>query len=298
MNAMSPSEQPQITVLAQRRWPSVRVTTVRTTAGRFVNPRMPETLLLFHVGAPASVSAQYDGARRDRVVQRGEFDLVPRGAFACWNDHDPTMGLNLYLSQPLIEATASGMRRAGAGELDPQISVADARLFGAAQLIRAEAEAPWADELFAESLAAAVAVRLLERCGLTDGVRPGAGLGRRQLRRVVEHIEANLAGDLRLTTLAGLVGLSESHFRVLFREAVGAPVHRFVMDLRLERARELLAIGELSVAQVAAESGFCHQSHLARAMRRKWRIAPAQLQREARAGRSWRRAADLSEVAA
>jgi AraC family transcriptional regulator len=45
------------------------------------------------------------------------------------------------------------------------------------------------------------------------------------------------------------------------------------------RARAMLLQGELSIAQVALETGFAHQSHLARCMRRIVGLTPAEVAR-------------------
>lgn len=236
---------------------------------------------MFHLGAPANVRCQYDGLGSRRVQTRGRFDVIPRGCRADWDDDDPTLSLNVWFADARIEAAASSMRiPATAGSFRPLISQEDARLFALAQLVQAEIHTPEPDNLFADSLAAAMTTRLLQHSGLIEVMRASSTLSRRQLGRVLEYVEAHLDGDVRLATLASLAGLSESHFRVLFRQTVGQPVHQFVVDRRLERARALLESGQAPIAEIAAECGFCHQSHMAKAMRRKWSVTPAQMARD------------------
>jgi len=77
-----------------------------------------------------------------------------------------------------------------------------------------------------------------------------------------------------------VVGLSVSHFKVLFREAVGLSPHQYLIRRRVERAKNLLGEGKLSICQIATESGFAHQSHLARHMHRVLGVAPKALQKQ------------------
>ena len=49
--------------------------------------------------------------------------------------------------------------------------------------------------------------------------------------------KAHLGEELSLTELARVAGFSVSHFKPPFRHAVGMPVHRFVLERRVERAR-------------------------------------------------------------
>ena len=92
---------------------------------------------------------------------------------------------------------------------------------------------------------------------------------------------AHLRDDLVLGRLARLAGFSASHFSVLFKRAAGLPVHEYVIQRRVERARTLLLRGDLPASQVALETGFAHQSHMARCMRRLLGLTPTAVLREA-----------------
>jgi AraC family transcriptional regulator len=94
---------------------------------------------------------------------------------------------------------------------------------------------------------------------------------------VLAYIDAHLDHDLALDELAAVAGYSVSHFKPLFKAAVGVPVHGYVIERRVARARELLLAGRHTIAQVAIETGFTHQSHLARCMRRVLGVSPSQL---------------------
>jgi AraC family transcriptional regulator len=78
-----------------------------------------------------------------------------------------------------------------------------------------------------------------------------------------------------------VAGVSVPHLTTLFRRTMGRSVHRYVVERRVQRARSLLLAGERSIAQVALQTGFAHQSHLARWMRRLLGVTPAELLREA-----------------
>jgi AraC family transcriptional regulator len=67
--------------------------------------------------------------------------------------------------------------------------------------------------------------------------------------------------------------------KALFRQSMGIPVHQYVLRRRVERATALLRSGNLSISEVALATGFAHQSHLARQMRRLAGITPAAVRR-------------------
>jgi AraC family transcriptional regulator len=177
--------------------------------------------------------------------------------------------------------------------LAPAIHVRDPQIERIGWLMQAEDDAAYpSGRLFADSLAAAFAARLLvvgtRRSAPTS---PRGALSTWRLRHVIEYIETHLGEDLALTELAGVAGYSVSHFKTLFTRAVGVPVHRFVLERRVERARTLLLVSDRTVSAVALEVGFAHPSHLARCMRRVLGITPSQLVagRADRVGRGSRR---------
>lgn len=101
----------------------------------------------------------------------------------------------------------------------------------------------------------------------------------RSLAARVERIERmmaeNAAHPLRLEEIAGLAGMSRSALARLFLAGRGcAPCTRF-REIRLERAKELLAAGGRSVTQVAMETGFASSQHFAGAFRRRFGRTPS-----------------------
>jgi AraC family transcriptional regulator len=128
--------------------------------------------------------------------------------------------------------------------------------------------------LYTESLGLALAVHLLGRYTSPAGFRRaaarihGRGLSSLQHRRVVAFIEEHLDEDLSIARLAAVTAISASHFKTLFKRTAGVPVHEYVIQRRVERAKTLLSRGDLPASQVALSAGFAHQSHMARAMRR------------------------------
>ncbi len=81
-------------------------------------------------------------------------------------------------------------------------------------------------------------------------------------------MQANLADDLPLSRLAAAAGLSPSHFARAFRAAVGQPPHRYMVRLRIERARQLLEQTRLPVTEVASRCGFEQTTHFATMFRK------------------------------
>ncbi len=100
-----------------------------------------------------------------------------------------------------------------------------------------------------------------------------------KLIRLEEYVLAHLDEALDVAKLARLVGLSASHFSRVFAKAAGRSPHRFVVDLRLQRAIELIETNQFRLADIATITGFSDQSHLARWMRRVHGVTLSDLRR-------------------
>ncbi|KJZ39623.1 AraC family transcriptional regulator [Pseudomonas fluorescens] len=97
-----------------------------------------------------------------------------------------------------------------------------------------------------------------------------------RLHAVLVFIREHLGQDLSISTLAGQAGVSPAHFRRLFQRAMGMPPHRYVMNVRLEHARDLLMQTDLPILHVALECGFSSQSHLTAAFKVAHASTPAE----------------------
>jgi AraC family transcriptional regulator len=79
---------------------------------------------------------------------------------------------------------------------------------------------------------------------------------------------------LSLEKIAAIAQVSPSHLNLLFRKSIGLPVHRYIIQRRVERAKTLLQEDGLSLAEIALTAGFAHPSHMARHMRRLLGASP------------------------
>ena len=105
------------------------------------------------------------------------------------------------------------------------------------------------------------------------------------LRRTFEYIERNLDLKFKWDDLAAAVGLEPFRFARGFKRATGMTPHRYVMSVRVRRARELLAAHESSTANVALDVGCSCQSHLTTLFRLHTGTTPAAFRRAARQSR-------------
>lgn len=267
--------------LRENRLPLLDVLTSPVPSGRFDSPVDGRHVLCLHLGAPVPVSYRAGRAERQGVRLHGQFCVVPGGSSTRWTLSQPATSLLLRLTPDHLRATAEDMGRGSTGfDLAPAIHIRDPQIERIGWMMQAEDHAAYpGGRLFADSLASALAVRLvaLQSRGAAAAPAPARALPAWRLRRVVEYIDAHLDQNLTLAELAAVAEFSPSHFKALFREATGMPVHRFVLERRIERARLHLLEGRLGITEIALETGFAHPSHMARWMRRIVGLTPSQI---------------------
>jgi len=129
---------------------------------------------------------------------------------------------------------------------------------------------------FVEALATGLSHELALHAGVRKPVMPRlrGGLSTVAKRRALELIDANLDSNLSVEFLASEVQLSPAHFARAFRETFGLPPHRYLLHLRLERARRMLDAENAVLADVAQRSGFADQAHFTRFFKREYGVTP------------------------
>ena len=97
-------------------------------------------------------------------------------------------------------------------------------------------------------------------------------------QRARDYLHSHLHQDIGLDDLAQVTGVDRFRLSRAFKAAFGLAPHAYLIQLRLTRARHLLARGQAPVS-VAAALGFADQSHLGRWFQRAYRMTPADYRR-------------------
>ncbi len=151
--------------------------------------------------------------------------------------------------------------------------------------IQREMETGWrTGPLYADLMGMSLSVAILRSYVLAaepllpvTGGMPGS-----RLRRVIEYIHENSHEELRLEKLAAIAAMSVFHFARAFRKEMGISPHRYVIDQRLEQARNLMRLNTRTISEIAAETGFCDAGDFARVFRRRFGLSPTEWKRQSR----------------
>jgi len=98
----------------------------------------------------------------------------------------------------------------------------------------------------------------------------------RRIAKALEYIENDISKEHSLDILAGVSSLSVSQFKVLFARHTGKSLRQYLLMLRMEKARALLANTDMPISIVAEKSGYLDQSAFARRFQKYQGISPGE----------------------
>jgi len=238
-------------------------------------------VLDLHASQPVHASIRLDGCESRGTQCYGDINIVPAGCTGRWRFEAGASAVLLRLAPRLFEEAADAMDSTPARlTLRPAIGVRDPHIEHIGWMLKDESLAGRPrGNLLMESAAYAIALRLVRRSHNASRLPrlPERAMPKWRLRRVCDYVEVNLDQNLSLHELAAVAGFSVPHFKVLFRHSMGLSVHRYVIERRVERARELIVRGERPMSTIALDAGFAHQSHMIRCVQRVLGITPTQI---------------------
>ncbi|MEW6730205.1 MAG: AraC family transcriptional regulator [Acidobacteriota bacterium] len=247
-------------------------------------PGIEDVVIGIHVGAPSKLVCWRDGRRFSGTAVHGDIDIIPTHMPMRWemkDENDTTLILSLpqTLLRTVVDESELGVAQV---EIRNRFQIRDTELETLSWAIKREMELGYpSGRLYLDGLTLAIASRLVtQHSSITKRMEEcNQGLDGRRLKQVLSFIEDQLAEDLSLEKIAAVVGISASHLKTLFRISMGVPVHQYVIQRRVERAKMLLMQNEMSIAEIALAVGFAHQSHMARHMRRVLGVPPRAMKR-------------------
>ena len=96
--------------------------------------------------------------------------------------------------------------------------------------------------------------------------------------KIKEYLDKNYLEELTLEEMSETFNLSTIHLIRVFKKEFGLPLHAYILNKKVHYAKELLS-SNLSIVEVALQSGFFDQSHLNRSFKRIFQLSPKEFQK-------------------
>jgi AraC family transcriptional regulator len=248
---------------------------------------LPDYTTLHHV-LPVWVNtnqARFEAKLDDRNhwtggFKEGSIGILPAGVHhkAVW---DRTLDITaIFLHPKFVEQVGAELVKGNTIEVIPKHEAEDPVLSQLGVLLGADLVAGQpSGKLYRDSLATALAARLVSHHSVCPirSKSSVSGLSKEHLDRIISYTQDYLDQEIRLADFAQLVGLSEYYLCRAFKQSMGIPLHQYVIQQRVERAKYLLRNRDWSIATVAQECGFSSHSHLTKHCKRLLGVSPKAL---------------------
>lgn len=240
-------------------------------------------VIITYYGEPQEILWRTGGERLLSTTRSGSITIIPEGRDGDWDIAGPIGVSHVFLSADRLRASAEQIGRGEDIELLPRVGFDDPVAARVMEMLGREADvADPSSRLFVEQATDLLVTQLLRGHSSHAAIRPPdapRGLATWQVRKVTAYMREHLGAPIGLDDLAHVAGLSRFHFCTAFRQATGSAPHEWLVRLRMERARQLLADPALPVTDIALAVGYETPSSFAAAFRKATGTTPTAFRR-------------------
>ena len=229
-----------------------------------------------HLNTPCQLSARWNGTPRRIRSLPGDSIIMCADQENSWEGSGEIDELQIFIDpRLLLEAAAELSDKTfglveGIGIRDPMVSVI------AARIVEELSNPSSSSKLVGDAMAHALIAQLLSR---HSNFRPATAMLRidmpaHKVRAAIEYIEAHLNHDLSIDLMAAAVNMSAFRFARGFKKETGRSPHQFLLERRVEFAKDLLRSTDRKLVDIAHSVGFANQSHFAAVFRQRCQMTP------------------------
>jgi len=268
-----------------RGWSNVNVslTAIKPYEDLLVHRAVPDLWVSMCQG-PTEATIVADGRKSDLICPSGRMCIIAPDLSVETNRRSEGKILHAFVKRAIITEVAGELFEYDAkfleiassfGFEDPGLALLLQSLYQS--LLEPVGHADLKVEYLVRALAAHV---LRKNANLTD-TEPSAHvpLTHRQVQLLANYIRDNLSSKILLNDLAALLNLGQTSLMKRFRTSFRQTPHQYIMETRVNRARELLEQSNLPIVEIAALCGFADQTHLGVVFRRVVGVTPSQYRR-------------------
>jgi len=246
-------------------------------------PGMEGHVIITYYGQPQSILWRTGGDRLASTTRSGSITIIPQGHDGDWDIGGPIGVSHVFLSNQRLQACAEQLAGGSAVDLVARVGIDDPVAARVMEMLGREADlTDPSSRLFVEQATDLLCTQLVRGHASLVAPRPAPpsrGLANWQVKKVTAYMRERLGAPVGLDDLAAVAGLSRFHFCTAFRQATGHTPHDWLVRLRIERARQLLADPALTITEIALAVGYETPSSFAAGFRRITGLTPTAFRR-------------------
>lgn len=113
----------------------------------------------------------------------------------------------------------------------------------------------------------------IDFCKNMDAIR-GRQVQSKPIALSINYIYSHIHYRITIKELAEYLGLSESYLSKLFHKEMGVPISQYILDLKIEKAKNLLQFSEYTIVEISNYLSFSSQSHFIQVFQKKTGLTP------------------------
>lgn len=248
-------------------------------------PAMRDFMLVAYLNGVTPMQRRFEGRWSRTTCAPGNVSLLTRSQPSHWHWDADIAVSHLYLTADFVSSVAREFTGRSVADvtLADKLRVDDPILSLGVQAIAQEATQRGAGgRLYVDAVARQIVIHLLRQYCDISLSRPSAvsALSAAELRRIEDYVDAHLDHNIGLEDLSAQVTMGVTTFARCFKSSTGVAPYEYVMQRRIDRARDLLEHSHDAIKQIAVNCGFSDQAHLTRAFKKQIGAPPAQFRQQ------------------
>lgn len=249
-----------------------------------------DLLLVLHRTGPAAIESLNGSQAQRRIVPAGGIHIIPADSAFSIRLHAQVETVHIYIRRAVIEDVAIDLVADNPIGVRLPALIVDAdpalRALIEASAAALEGENDTAAPFLATYMARAIAAHLVKTySGMrlrSTAPEDANATATHLVQRAVDFMSRHLDQAISVDDIAQAANSSRSQLARLFHAELGAPPHRHLVKMRVDRAKRLIERTNLPLAEIAFDCGFTHQEHMTRIFRQTFRCTPGAYRRGSR----------------
>ena len=102
------------------------------------------------------------------------------------------------------------------------------------------------------------------------------------IKEIKDYIAQNFHDNISNISIANFFGYHPYYLNTLFSTAEGITLHKYILETRMKKAKELMLSTEKNIAQISDECGFSGASYFSECFMKSYGITPTQFRKNSR----------------